>query len=146
MPNNSIADVILDWEKLIATVKASAAEAPGLNVHIPPLEQLLEEARVISARLETQKGIKQQMVQERKALLKKGQALASRARAALKAHFGLDNERLVEFGANPIRPRPRASKKPPAQGSGTPAPPPTVEGKPNDKPAPPATTTEGKPQ
>ncbi|MFL6197163.1 MAG: hypothetical protein ACJ75H_23455, partial [Thermoanaerobaculia bacterium] len=30
-----------------------------------------------------------------------------RLRAALKAHFGIDSERLVEFGARPVRPRSR---------------------------------------
>jgi len=123
MPKNSIAQQITGFENLIATVKASAADAPGLNVHIGPLEQLVADVKALNASIETRRGVKQQGVQERKALLKQGKDLASQARAALKAHFGLRNERLVEFGATPIRSR----RKTPKTTTPEPAPEPTSQ-------------------
>ena len=110
MPKSSIAGQMIDHENLVITARASAAEVPGIATYITPLEQVLVDLRELNPRLETRKGIKQQEVQERKALLKKAKELASRIRAALKAHFGLDNERLVEFGARPIRPRVKSQK------------------------------------
>jgi hypothetical protein len=108
MPKNSIADVIVDWETLLATVRASAANLPGLEAFIAPLEKLLAGAKELSVRVETSKGLKQQESQQRRALLEEGKILTSRIRAALKAHFGLQNERLVEFGVRPIRSRSRS--------------------------------------
>lgn len=125
MSKSSIADQMVDHENLIVTAKASAAEVPGIATYIAPLEEVLADLKDLNPRLETRKGVKQQEVQERKVLLKKARDLASRIRAALKAHFGLDNERLVEFGALPIRPRTKSqkNKKPePTPQTSTPAP------------------------
>jgi hypothetical protein len=108
MPKNSIADQIVETQNLVITVKASAAEVPGIDLYIVPLEQVLEEAIAMNARLETRKGMKQQDVQDRRALLAKRRRLVSRVRAALKAHYGLESERLVEFGSRPIRSRSKA--------------------------------------
>jgi hypothetical protein len=123
MPKSTIAGQMVDHENLVVTAKAS--EVPGITTYVAPLEEVLAELKEMNPRLETRKGIKQQEIQERKVLLKKAKVLASRIRAALKAHFGLDNERLVEFGARPIRPRAKSQKnnKPePAPQTPTPAP------------------------
>lgn len=125
MPKSSIADQMVDHENLVVTAKASATEVPGIATYIAPLEEVLADLKGLNPRLETRKGVKQQEIQERKALLKKAKDQAARIRAALKAHFGLDNERLVEFGARPVRPRIKSQKnnKPePTPQTSTPAP------------------------
>lgn len=125
MPRNSIADLILDWETLLAKIRASAAGLPGLEAFIAPLEKLLADAKELTARLETSRGIKQQESQQRRELLREGINLTSRIRSALKAHYGLQNERLVEFGIRPIRSRIRArtpQPEPPEQQKPEPAP------------------------
>lgn len=133
MPRNSIADLILDWETLLANIRASVAGLPGLAAFIAPLEKLLADAKEMTVRVETAKGIKQQESQQRRALLLAGKDLTSRLRAALKAHYGLNNERLVEFGIVPIRARrarttaPQAAEQPeaPKPDPAPPSPPPT---------------------
>lgn len=122
MPKSTIAGQMVDHENLVVTARASAAEVPGILTYITPLEEVLEDLKELNPRLETRKGVKQQEIQERKALLKKAKDLASRVRAALKAHFGLDNERLVEFGALPIRPRKSQKNNKPEPQTPTPAP------------------------
>jgi hypothetical protein len=112
MPKASIAEVLVKWEKLLANVKANAAEIPNLEVYAAPLEQALTEAREITARLEIRKGIKQQESKDRRVLLKKGGAAAARVLSALKAHYGLDSERLTDYGMRPFRPRKRSKKDP----------------------------------
>jgi hypothetical protein len=130
MPGASIAELIINWEKLVTTVRASLAEVPHLSTYTGPLELVLAQARDLSIRLETRKGIKQQESQERRVLMKEGKALASRVRAALKAHYGLDNERLVEYGASPIRARSRSkTKKAPPPVETVPVPPSNPETK-----------------
>ncbi|MEO6193187.1 MAG: hypothetical protein ABIS20_09275 [Thermoanaerobaculia bacterium] len=112
MPRTSIAEVLSVWEKLLTNVKTNAAEIPNLEIYAAPLEVALTEAREITARLEIRKGIKQQESKERRVMMKKGVAAAARVRAALQAHYGLDNERLTDYGMRPLRPRKRSKKDP----------------------------------
>jgi hypothetical protein len=114
MPRTSIADTLIEWEKLLANIKANGAEVPNLEIYTAPLEQALTEARDITARLDIRNGVKQQDSRDRKATLKRGVAAAARVRAALKAHYGLDSERLTDYGARPLRPRKRAKQDSPA--------------------------------
>src|ERR1700730_9648903 len=123
MNGKSIADEGLDTQNLVTTAKAIVAEVPGLDVHLVPLEQVLKDTQDLNSRLQTRKGVKQDESNEQKARLCQSRKLPSRARAALKAHFGLDSERLVEFGVRPIRPR----KAPPTT-TPTPTPTPTTPG------------------
>jgi hypothetical protein len=124
MPRTSIADTLIEWEKLLTNIKANGAEVPNVEIYTAPLEQALTEARDITARLDIRKGIKQQDSKDRKATLKRGVAAAARVRAALKAHYGLDSERLIDYGARPLRPRKRSKQDPPpsSQTPGTPSP------------------------
>ena len=124
MPD-SIGNQTLDLQNLVVNAKASAADVPGLDVHIASLEQVVADTKDLNARLEMRKGIKQDETKERKALLAQGRKLAARVRAALKAHFGIDSERLVQFGARPVRPRTRKVQTPPEPAPQTPVPAPT---------------------
>jgi hypothetical protein len=105
MPRNSIADVTTDLQNLDGTVRASAADVPGVGVHMTSLGEVLGGLQDLNASVETRKGLKQEESQKRRALLKQGKDLAIQIRAALKAHFGPRSERLVEFGIRPLRPR-----------------------------------------
>ena len=120
----SIGNQTLDLQNLVVNAKANAADVPGLDVHLAPLEQVVADVKDLNARLEMRKGIKQDETQERKALLVKGRKLAARVRAALKAHFGIDSERLVQYGARPVRPRTKKvqTPKPPEPTPQTPTP------------------------
>jgi hypothetical protein len=128
MAKTSIADAITAWENALANAKTSAADVPGIEGYTAPLEEILAEAKILTARLESRKGVKQQESQDRKLLMQKGNTQVSRIRSAVRAFFGPRSERLVEFGARPVRPR--TGKKPtlpapppvsPTGGTGTPA-------------------------
>lgn len=66
-------------------------------------------------------------------ILTKGSLAAAKLRAAVKAHYGRDSERLVEYDMRPIRPRKRKPATPPAVESppAAPSPPPAPK---NEKP------------
>jgi len=126
----SIGNQTLDLQNLVVNAKANAADVPGLDVHLAPLEQVVADTKDLNARLEMRKGIKQDETQERKALLVKGRKLAARVRAALKAHFGINSERLVQFGARPVRPRTNKVQTPGQPGPAPQPPTPVPTGKP----------------
>ncbi|HEY0514100.1 MAG TPA: hypothetical protein VGH73_19485 [Thermoanaerobaculia bacterium] len=105
MPKNSIASVITAWENVVANAKAHSAEVPSLDVYTVPMEQILAAAKDLNARLDMRRGVKQDESKERKALMLQGKRQVAKVRAVLKAYFGVDSERLLEFGAKPIRAR-----------------------------------------
>jgi hypothetical protein len=70
-----------------------------------PLEEILAEARALSASLEGRKALKQQESKDRRVVIQKGNVQVSRLRSAIKAFFGPNSERLIEFGSRPVRGR-----------------------------------------
>jgi hypothetical protein len=107
MSKNSIAQSLVAWENALANVKANAPGLPDLGVYAGALEKVLADAKELSAQLESQTGKKQQLAKDRQALMKAGTVAVARLRAALKAHYGFDSERLIDYGARPVRPRVR---------------------------------------
>jgi len=114
MPQTSLADYLEGWGKLVTNVNANQAELP---VHLQelysgPLSQVLEAARQLNARLQSRVGVKQQETLERRELMRTGRFLASKLRAALRAHHGFSSERLLEYDIKPIRSRRRPAEQP----------------------------------
>jgi len=105
MSKTSIADAIVAWESALTNAKTGATEVPGIEGYTAPLEQILAEAKALTARLEDRKSLKQLDTVERKSLMKKGNVQVSRIRSAIKAFFGPNSERVIAFGARPLRPR-----------------------------------------
>ena len=126
MPKNALADIIINWEKLLTNIQLRTAELPGLqaitSTLVPDLEQVLADVRAMGARLDAKAALKQQETKDRKELLKRGGRIVSRLRAALKAQYGVDSELLVEFGARPIRARTRSPEEKSPKPGGNPAP------------------------
>jgi hypothetical protein len=110
MSKTSIAEAIVGWDKALLNAKTNATEVPGIQGYMTPLEEILAEARVLSASLEGRKALKQQESKDRRVLIQKGNVQVSRLRSAVKAFFGPNSERLIEFGSRPVRGR--TGKKP----------------------------------
>jgi hypothetical protein len=136
MPRSSIADAIVAWENAVANARANAMDVPGMEAYLAPLEKILTDAKALTARLETRKGVKQEETKDRRALMQAGKVQVSRIRSAIKAFFGPSSERVIEFGGRPVRPR---TKKVKQVTSELPAvPPPGVPGAPAPEAAKPA--------
>jgi hypothetical protein len=127
MPKNSIADVIMAWETALTNAKMNATDVPGIDGYTAPLEQMLDQAKALSAGLASRYALKQQDSRDRKTLIQEGNVQVSRLRLALKAFYGPHSERIIEYGGRPIRPR--TNKKPtvPEVPPPTPAPTPGPE-------------------
>jgi hypothetical protein len=107
MSKSSIAQSLVAWENALVNVKANAPDLPDLAVYTAELEKVLTGAKDLTAQLDGQKGKKQQLSKDRQVLMKEGAVSVARLRAALKAHYGFDSERLIDYGARPVRPRVR---------------------------------------
>ena len=111
MANKSAqADFVTDWEATLTNCKNRSAELPDLSAYIVPLETLLAEAKVLTARQKSLRGVKQQETVDLQEVLTKGREAALRLRAALKAHYGTKSERLIEFGMRPRRKKARPAE------------------------------------
>jgi hypothetical protein len=107
MAKSSIAQSLVAWENALVNVKTNAPDLPNLAVYTAELEKILTGAKDLTAQLDSQKGKKQQLGKDRQTLMKEGTKAVTRLRLALKAHYGPDSERLIDYGARPVRPRSR---------------------------------------
>ncbi|HYG65687.1 MAG TPA: hypothetical protein VEL74_24095 [Thermoanaerobaculia bacterium] len=113
---NSLADVLLDWEGLLAALLEHPELAELLGAERVVLERDLAEVRALKARQEAQRAGAQEMTQRIKEVVTHGKEVAITIRAVAKGKLGYRNERLVHFKVAPVRKRPRkpAAANPPA--------------------------------
>jgi hypothetical protein len=103
MPKTSIADSIVAWETALTNAKANATDIPGIEGYTGPLEQILADAKALSASLASRMALKQQDSRDRKVVMQQGNTV-SRLRHVVKAFYGPHSERIIEFGGRPVRP------------------------------------------
>jgi hypothetical protein len=108
MPNvSSYADTIRDWDSLLIAVRENTELLPDIERHRTALELHMESTRQVKTRQDSFAAGRQGATQDLKEMLTKGRELAIRLRGAVKANIGPKNERLVQFGVAPLRPRRR---------------------------------------
>ena len=99
------AGILGDLERLIAALFANAADLPHLEGARLRMEQLLDLTRQV---LQDQAGLiasKQEASRQVERLIGDSQRTATGVRKLLKAHYGLNAEKLAEFGVQPFRGR-----------------------------------------
>jgi hypothetical protein len=122
----SLADVLHDWQELLAASADNAADLAAAEPQRQAVEEHLKTARELRARQESHRASRQQLTKEIKQLIADGQEAARRLRSGVKANIGTKTERLTQFKIAPIRPRGGKSKAPqvnPPEGTSTPEPP-----------------------
>jgi hypothetical protein len=113
MNNNSYADVIRNWEKLLDACNQNAAALPGFEPFRDALAKLLSDTKSLKSDQDNFAGNRQATTQQVKSSVTAGWKAARQLRAFVKAHLGADNEHLVQFQVQPIRtPRTRKPKAP----------------------------------
>jgi hypothetical protein len=98
------------WEQAATAVAANAAELPHLETPRAKLLALLEQARSLTAQQSVHTANKQEATKQLQRVIREGQVLVDFLRTGAREHFGISNEKLVEFGVQPFRGRARASK------------------------------------
>ena len=99
-----------DMERLNAALIANAAELPQLEGVRVQLEQLLNLARETVQEQAALIARKQDASQRLGRLMRDGQRVVTAARKILQAHYGLNSEKLAEFGVPPFRGRNRQTE------------------------------------
>jgi len=109
---NSFADVVQDWEGLLAAAREHAETLASVAPEMLSLEEDLAQARVLKARQEAERASRQELTQQIRELVGHGKAQAIAIRYVAKAKIGYRNERLVQFGVVPRRRRTRKAAAP----------------------------------
>jgi hypothetical protein len=97
-PKTRQSDFLTDWEEIIATLTANAAELPHLEAPRIKLQGFLDEARSLSQLQDFHAASKQAASQRLDVLFVNGKKLATFLRTGIKEHYGNRNPKLVEFG------------------------------------------------
>jgi hypothetical protein len=120
--NNSFADVIRDWDNLLAACKDNGEILQAAEPQRAEMERLTNLVRDLKDRQESLTAARQEITQKLTQAVIDGREAARRLRGAVKANLGTKTERLVQFKVAPNRPRgPRKPKAAP------PVPPPPAE-------------------
>lgn len=116
---------IKEWRAIVTAMAANAADLPGVAVQLAALLGVIDEVDRILAEQATFRASKQMATQRLKALLNQGGKLSTVLKAIARQRYGHGNDKLVEFGIQPLRSRPKPTVVPPTTPSpevGTPAP------------------------
>ncbi len=119
--NNSFADVMLEWKKILAACADNASALTAAEPQRLVVEKMLKDVEELKALQDSHQAAKQAIRQQLGQLVHDGREAARRLKGAVKANLGTGNERLIQFNIQPIRKRgPRKAKqlpppKPPAE-------------------------------
>ena len=102
------------WDKMDTAVTANNEQLAHLEINLPRLREKSQRARSLYAQYAAMLAAKQEIWKELQQVLQEGNAEMKFLREGVKAHYGKDHEKLVEFGVQPFRgiKRKRAEKPP----------------------------------
>jgi hypothetical protein len=107
--------MIGDWQRLHGLVEANKADLPQLELFLAKLGTVLAQAVETTKHQGAMRAAKQEASKSMRKLASQGNRLATLMRQALLEHYGIDEEKLAEFGLQPFRGRARkqpTSEKP----------------------------------
>ena len=118
------------WRKVSTSTAANLADLPEMAPIRVKLDDVIVEVDKILIDQSAFQASKQLSTQRLKTLLDKGNKLTNVLKAMVKQHYGSGSDKLVEFGIQPFRTRPKPVVEPPTvptpPEAGTPAPIPTT--------------------
>lgn len=94
-----------DWQNLMGKLEANKAELPQLEHFRTKLAAILVQVLAINQQQDAMKASKQEASKQLRKLTADGNRLAALARAAIKEHYGIREEKIAEFGLQPFRGR-----------------------------------------
>jgi hypothetical protein len=113
------ADFVLVGDRMSAALAANTADVPHLTPYQEKLEALLDQMRELTAQQDALTASKQSVTREIQIVHATGTKLVLLLRRAVQEHYGTRHEKLIEYGVQPYRGRPRRLE-------GTLTPPPTT--------------------
>jgi hypothetical protein len=109
------------WRSVAAATAENTPELSGTEARLTALQSVITEVDKILSERATFQASKQLTSQRLKALVDQGDKLTTVLKFMAKQHYGHGSDKLVEFGIQPVRSRPR-----PTAPASTPPPPETT--------------------
>ncbi len=111
------AGMLGSWQRWIATLIANGADLGHLQVQREQLESLRLRGQDQIQRQSELTAAKQDLSQQLRETMGEGQRLVTILKLSVKQHYGIDSEKLAEFGVQPFRGRIRrkATEPPPVE-------------------------------
>ncbi|HEV7507601.1 MAG TPA: hypothetical protein VGS07_22140 [Thermoanaerobaculia bacterium] len=100
------------WRNVATATATNASELTGTEARLSALESVLTEVDKILSEQAAFQASKQMTSQRLKALVNQGDKLTTVLKAMAKQHYGNGNDKLVEFGIQPLRSRPKPTVVP----------------------------------
>jgi len=123
-PSGRLGDRNKGWRTASGSVAANAADLPQAAIPQAALDKIIAEVDQIFVDQAAFRASKQVTSQRLLTLFDQGDKLATVLRVLVKQHYGNGSDKLVEFGIQPLRTRPKPTVVPPT----TPAPDPGTPG------------------
>jgi len=94
---------VTGWEKADTAIIANDPEVAHLAFRLPALRDKTQRMRSLYAEHAALAASRQAITQEMERLIEEGDQIFRMLREGLKDHYGKRNEKLVEFGVEPLR-------------------------------------------
>jgi hypothetical protein len=107
------AGMLGDWQRWVGTLSANEADLGHLVVQRGKLESLLGQGQGLVQSQSERTAAKQEASGELREVMVGGQRLLTVLKLSVKQHYGIDSEKLAEFGLQPFRGRRRKASEPP---------------------------------
>ena len=91
------------WEKMDTAMTANEMEVAHLGFKLPALRENAKQMRALYAEHAALAASRQAITQQMQKLIDDGDQIFRMLREAVKDHYGKRNEKLVEFGVEPVR-------------------------------------------
>ena len=108
------------WTTVSGSVTANAADLPHAAIPLAALDKIMVEVDQISVDQAAFRASKQVTSQRLLTLFEQGDKLSTVLKAIVKQHYGNGNDKLVEFGIQPLRTRSKPTVVPPMTPAPTP--------------------------
>ncbi len=108
------------WRKAASSAAANAADLPQAELTRTSLDKVIVEVDQIVVDQGAFQAAKQLSSQRLQTLIDQGDKLTTVLKAIIKQHYGNGSDKLVEFGIQPLRTRPKPTVEPPTTPAPTP--------------------------
>ena len=111
------AGMVGSWQRWIAALVANEADLAYLQIPREQLESMRLQGQDLIQRQSELAAAKQELSQQLRTVMVEGQRLVTVLKLSVKRHYGIDSEKLAEYGVQPFRGRSRrkASEPPPVE-------------------------------
>lgn len=110
--SNSFAETVTGWEELLTALEQNSADLPQLEIPRQRLQTLIDQIKGFAAEQAALTASRQIATSRVEYLLAQGRKLATVLRTSVREHYGNRNDKVVEFGLQPLRTHRQAPENP----------------------------------